>query len=962
MLISLPLASLNAADLNDLLKELNGAMKAKDFNKGLGVINQIIDDYGAGAKYKFGPKFGEFYYNKALCEMQLKKYADAEASLKECMVRYANTEKTENSRKNSYVNYSNYRLANLSRVQKKNKEALGYYEAFIANYDKANKNEAKVDLNKLKVDISVLRIENGDIPIVFEDFKKLLKDPNNYNRAGLRPIWKGLFGKSDDPEIHAQLVELFKKHPEFLSQYSLESLKSFSEQLKFAREAGNSEQIYYYLSQIPSMQDMNDEAAAKIESLKNRSSIKDGPISYSRSYFQSLEKEVAKRHLDKSSLDYGLEIEKIKALRALGQTSLAINYYEKLAEDGADIEDSFVKLSYFSLLDLYSQLDERDKEKYYANKAQELGGEQGAGSIHLLTINNFYKSKNYKEVADYFRRKKSEIANDPNAYIDSLFLTGVSNYALLNYDGARVLFAELAKKFPDNKKAIQSAYYVCRCYYLNNQLPEGIAAYEKFINDYTKDIGTDYDKAYVDLATLQKKSGDLEASNATITKFTEELPLSEQLNKALIVKVDNLFQAKNLAGAMELTREIASSATAAKDNEMIAQALIRLFTVINPKPDSEEGKEALAWYNAYIDGVDYGNSYHSFLLGEAREFLIAAQASNLTLDQLHKGIEAAPAHVSLEKTLPFYAQLLFDDQGLDEAKNKIGVLKFAVTTTARKAWKEISLINIHQEAAKAGDIDKYQADIERYVKNLRGLNAQELPSQALYTTAKFLHRSSKTPQEAISFYTIIQERGQVSAFWLPATMGRAELLGVSVNQEERAEALTSLLSVYNNKDQKDDSREKALYEAIKINEFSENWAQLETLSGKYLNKSEHKFRKYSAEVGLFYAVSFAERNKKPEAINAYARVFGGHQSAVRVSAPALYEWMKLVWERNKGEDRQEGYLTGWRILQSMNLSKDRMTPAEQASVTKLEALVNQYEREPGILTKEELLQEKLKNL
>ncbi len=962
-LLGLFLSPLHAADLGDLLKSFNTAMKAKDYKKGLEVVTEIVTEYGAGARFNYGPKFGEFYYNKSICEMQLGQYDAAEASLKICLEKFSNDPDTEPKQRNNYANYANYKLAELSKLKKDYSAALTYTNEFLANYDPSNKYEARVNLVNVKLDKVAFSLADGQTKIAFEMFKELLVEPNLYDRAALHRGWKAFFEISgEDADLHKQLVLLIQSHPETINALPLESLKGFSAQLKFASSAVAPEQTYYYVAQIPSMQDMLNTAEANLERLQNRSSVKDGKITYSKAYFEQLKNEIEKRHLQKESLDYGVEIEKVRALRALGQTSAVINYYEGLDAKSDEVEENFLKLAYFSLLDIYSQLGNRDKELLYADKAKALGGDTGAGSIHLITINSFFQSQDYKSAIAYFKRNRADISKLKDVYPDCLFLVGVAEYLQANYDEARDLFEELVEKFPQHKEASQSAYYACRCFYLNNQLDEGIAAYQNYIKDYSPEVGDNYDKAYVDLATLYRKKGELEASNKTVDEFIAKFPNSKQANAALIVKADNLFQDQKVSQGIELVGTIADAAVAAKDNNMIAQALIRLFAIVSPETESKEGKQALAWYQAYIDGVDYANVYHSFLLGEARDFLTRAQSAETTLEHLRKGIEAAPAQVSLEKTLPFYADLLLDEKGIEAAKAEINKLNFAAITTTRKAWKELALIQAYQKVAEQEKTDKYEPAIASLVKNLRELDAQSLPSKALFSVAQFLHYSSKTPQEAVGFYGIIQDRGQDEDLWLPAVMGRAELLGVSPDKGKRTEAASILLDVYKDESQIPESREKALYQALKIYEFSEDWASLEKFAAQYLDKKKHQFRKYSPEVSLMYATSFAERDMKAEAIAAYAKVFGGHQSAARVSAPAIYEWMKLVWERNQGDDRQQGYLTGWEFAKGMQPFLQRMSEDEKAKMARLEALINQYENEPGIKTKEQLLQEKLKNL
>lgn len=102
-----------------------------------------------------------------------------------------------------------------------------------------------------------------------------------------------------------------------------------------------------------------------------------------------------------------------------------------------------------------------------------------------------------------------------------------------------------------------------------------------------------------------------------------------------------------------------------------------------------------------------------------------------------------------------------------------------------------------------------------------------------------------------------------------------------------------------------------------------------------------------------------------DALAAYARSWTDYQGLIRISAPAMIEWMKLSWQRNSrggGEadnkaDRQGAYEAGWTYIDQTRRFFDKMTDDEKKRWQEIGKLVEEYESSPDVKSMAELKEE-----
>jgi len=133
----------------------------------------------------------------------------------------------------------------------------------------------------------------------------------------------------------------------------------------------------------------------------------------------------------------------------------------------------------------------------------------------------------------------------------------------------------------------------------------------------------------------------------------------------------------------------------------------------------------------------------------------------------------------------------------------------------------------------------------------------------------------------------------------------------------------------------------------------------------YLDRAKSGFSKYSPQVGLLLARSFEERDMVDDAISMYVKVWSAHQGNIKISAPAMLNWMQLSWDRNKASsdpntpgDRQGAYQGGAKYIELTGRFKDSMIESDLELWKEVEKLVKTYEGNPAIKTVEQIKREK----
>ena len=186
----------------------------------------------------------------------------------------------------------------------------------------------------------------------------------------------------------------------------------------------------------------------------------------------------------------------------------------------------------------------------------------------------------------------------------------------------------------------------------------------------------------------------------------------------------------------------------------------------------------------------------------------------------------------------------------------------------------------------------------------------------------------------------------------------------SGNQEELAKAEADLRLVFNDSNDRNE-KEMSLYRIIQVEMNKGEYEKAEKSCNQYLDRDGLNFAQHAPQVGMMLALSYEKRGMINDALSMYLKLWSAQMGLISVSAPAMEAWMKLSWERNlasAGEggkaDRQGAYEGGWAFIDLTQRFYDKMSPSDQELWKKVKALVDEYEKFPGIKSMAQIKAEK----
>ena len=220
-------------------------MEESKWKEATSVLQTVVSDHGENAMEFYGPAFGLIHYHLGLCQLSLKKFAEAADSFQTTYRKYPNKfEKDQKGPKtrNHYHQVSLYRWGTAEQGNEKYEGALKIYEAFLnSNPEKGTFSPAEVLIN-----MGVCNAKLGKIP---EATEKLQKVYDNYDKIRTREQWMlhnafmDLAGQWIEKAMPAEGIAFIDKNdgPLRFSPYESFQYGFNNKMLKLAQEASSGE-------------------------------------------------------------------------------------------------------------------------------------------------------------------------------------------------------------------------------------------------------------------------------------------------------------------------------------------------------------------------------------------------------------------------------------------------------------------------------------------------------------------------------------------------------------------------------------------------------------------------------------------------------------------------------------------------------------------------------------------------
>ena len=132
--------------------EAVAALDRADYEKGLGIVNPVLEQYAKSGLQRYGPAFGHFYYLRGMLLIRQKKYEDAIEPLRICYEEYSNEEAGENRPPNLFHVHALMQWGACL-------QALEKYEDAKAKFEQTLKEDPRREprINRLAVQMNLAR-------------------------------------------------------------------------------------------------------------------------------------------------------------------------------------------------------------------------------------------------------------------------------------------------------------------------------------------------------------------------------------------------------------------------------------------------------------------------------------------------------------------------------------------------------------------------------------------------------------------------------------------------------------------------------------------------------------------------------------------------------------------------------------------------------------------------------------
>jgi len=986
-LISLAFAatSLSVSAQETGLAELvdNGlkAMNAGEWEKALEFNTQAAAKSNGNPKMAiqlFGAKFGVIVYRKGICEMKLKKFAEAMVTFESCYKDYPDEG-------NMFNKMALLKWGEAAMGAEQFELAITQWKKFLEERDKARD---KYPQGAFHINMAICHYRLGKLPEGNEHLEIAIKNKETFPTPGDAIIsgFQAMVTASIAAKNEQVILDFIAKNRGALmiAPYAMQRFsKIFMKLAGDAIGAGMTATALQLYQFVPSTQTAIDDLRSRINGMGNLARISDRGARLDKA---KLEAELAALEAEQRG-NKAVEMIRLAAIAYIHESNRSVygaygaylqleNYFPK-AEKREDNLFHLVRIS--SIIGLPSAT-----QKYGEIFLKDFAESKHKPDIQKLMLSSLFFDRKYEAVieiaTDIIDGKKA--AEGTPEHDLTLFVLAGSHFYTGEYDKASPLLDEHVAKYPESLFAMSASYFQASNASRLQFWTKAASLLDAFLDKYKDNSNQSYiPLALYDRANAHYAEEQNEGAMEKLDRIIKEFPDSPVADQAYNLK-GNVLQALDKKDDAETSYIKTLEIAEARGNDGVAgEALYYLVAMLseqqgdNPNPRL---KDAVPFADKYWEKYATGSPYRAQVAVAQVKALQSVGRGEEALKQLQDVI-ATMAKLTeapgLEAAIGSYTEVYLEAHTPEELKEHF--YNFPGIGTADKAARallRIAIIGVFEQVAKDKENEAKQREanamIQVLFQNLKAdFDLKDLSTYILVKLGDYLRSNTSAPREAIPYYDEALSR-QDQTYRFAALTGRADVYGQSSADADLDKAIGDFERIFADSQEKG-VREFALYRIIEILMAKGDYVKAAERANEYLNREEGKslgFSKFSPEVGLMLAQTFEKRNMTDDAISMYVKVWSAHMGNIRVSAPAIEAWMKLSYQRNRKSDdpkvqadRQGAYAGGYRFLELTGRFKDKMTPEELVMWEQVQKLTDQYAADPNVKTMEQLKKEEEAN-
>lgn len=997
-----------------------GAMRQGNWKLALANIDKCIELYGE--RYNdlaIGDKFGWFYYQKGVCHMQLKEFAEALSAFDTCYTKFP---KDENE-------FGRSALFGAGEA----KFSLEDYDGALVSLDKfikerrttGNSPDTRINVGQVYSVIAQCHMLSSK-PNFAEGTKALASCiQNRYRGQGIADSYivdatLNMIKASLQLGKTAEAIDFIRKHPSSLnigpdrmSPFCVTTVNLAAEvwkKLAEAQDKGDTKladdcyQLVLILSAVvPDKADVQVSIRPMVDMLNT---LKLPAIRYQGINYLKYLYDASLKSYDK--MEVPIESYAVKNIASIygnmGSARLAKSAFQVMEERYPMAQDREQNL--FRLIATTWQLGDFDQgNKYIDTFVKAYPKSEYMGIINSLSIESLLKQGKFDECLVQARKLKELYKDDQqnDFYILASFCEASSLFQLKRYTEAVPFYVEFLKSYEDTRYAQQAIYQLGSAYLSLRNWDEAIKTMGRYITKFPEkdEKNTLLPFAYYERAfsyAQRNNEGDDENCIQDCKYIIDNFKTVKVYPNALVM-LGNIYSTSDgedadarLKEANELYLMALETAKEQKNLNVASEAIYNLVTNYAMDGTPEGKAEAQKYYDLFWKEVDDPEKSNDFALrigvegmrlnkegGPAFDAAVTKLQQIIVRegrrDALNPAVEQAIGAYSTEyfDTMQAMGKPLTQDQAKEHFYNFPGLTNedMGLRTLLRTA-----LIDVYQAMisnAKPEDTN-LKAELEGAVNVFfqeleRDFKPADLSTYTLLKLGTHLSRSSQSLR-SIPYFDEILKRNKESV--RDARFNKAIALGLSKEAariDEGIELMSRELDNERNQPAPDyAAMEEAQYYLTQFYFDKQDYDKTLEQADKYLEVRSNT--KNKVNVLLLQAEAYEKKNDLDRALVAYLNIAGLYTPRVSVSAPATVKVMELYWQRNrpkpnatqedllKSSDRHLAWKEGASYVRKMKPNESKMTIPDRNKFRAVEELTKKYGNDPAIMAEDKAIEDR----
>lgn len=945
--------------LEALVDQSRIALAAEDWQRALEISTRLVEEFGKDEPLKaIGPQFGGVYYRKGLCEMKLKQWAQAMESFEICYRDFP--ENPASGSGNIYQKLALLKWGEAAMGAERWEVAANKFRKFLEERDRTRDGFPQ---GSFHVNFAVCEYRLGRIVEGNENLEIAIRNRRNFPTpdSGMIGGFQELVAAAIKARNEQVLLDFIGKNrgelvlePYAMCRFSPALMKLAGDALA----AGMLHAAVALYQMVPSLDVAIDDTRARLRAMAGADIVEDGVVVFSR---EKLERDLALLEAgrrDKKSP----EILKLSAVafihEAKGNLHGAFAAYQQLELYFPQAEKREDHL--FNLVRVSSRLGSAgDTRTHGLRFIQDFPKSRFLAEARRILLDSAFRQGDPVSSVDIARPMAEAMKDGTPEHDHCLYVLGSSLYQLGRFAEAREAFEKHVMLYPKSEWAMPVTFYRASSLARLELWDEAGILLDVFLaTSPESSIRAFLPDALYERAACHDAVGGMDEALRLVERVIAEFSESQVAARALLLKgslLERRDQAKEAARFYEMALKAADRDG---DKAVIGEALAALIL----SQASEIGKPAaklVSLADRFWKDFANGSPWRSKVaVAQMRAFQQAGRGDE-ALDRLGSVITETASRVRIgeaEELVRCYRIAYLEGRGPEELEEHFREFPgIPAENRPIRALLRREVISAYERALEGMDDDAKRqpaaAKIKSLYQELRNdfLN-QDLPNLVLLRLADHLRLNTSTPREALACYDeLIARRDPAGRFG--ALLGRGDLRGRSSAVEEIAMGFDDFNRVFT-ESKNPGEREYALFRMIELGIAKRDFAKAAAQAGEYLDAEKSNFTTFVPQVRFLLAKCYVEQKLNDDAIAILEELWKGGTISRDVAGPAMVEWLKLVWARDRPGDRQ-GALD--RAMDFLGKTPDFATD-DPAAFVEIERLVSVYKThfaiQPGTATKE----------